>query len=416
MKVAYVCFCDNKGGAARGAFRLFKGLRESGLDVTMIVRRKYSDEADIEQYDLPLSPKKQAFNAWVSTELYPQLRAQQSGYQSFCLRYTGLDKYLNEKQFDLVLLHWIGGDTISIKELANIKAPMLWRLADEWAFSGSLHYVEDTDESWCDQYPLSSLTEDANAFIWNRKLRFWKNLNVQFIAGSRWLTEKVKISRLFSHCSALAIPSSLETDVFKPLDDPCDFLMRQGFEFHSDKVYILFGAAHANTDMRKGFDLCINAVNRMTQSHDDIEVIVFGNDDVECPPNCQYPVHYLGNINNNAILAALYSLARVTVVSSRVDNLPFAAMESLACGTQVVGFEIGGMPDIVNHPALGRLVSPFDVAALSEAIEALVNQPKNQISIDSCRNKALNEYAINVQVQRYLTVINQAVKEEKNAQ
>ena len=70
-------------------------------------------------------------------------------------------------------------------------------------------------------------------------------------------------------------------------------------------------------------------------------------------------VNSLGYIKEEVVLSKLYQEADIFMIPSRVDNLPFTAMESLSCGTPVVGFAIGGIPEIVDHLVNGFLAFSF---------------------------------------------------------
>ena len=78
-------------------------------------------------------------------------------------------------------------------------------------------------------------------------------------------------------------------------------------------------------------------------------------------------VRSVGRLDDEG-LRLYYSAADVMVVPSRQDNLPQTAVEPTTCGTPVVAFAIGGLPDIVQDKVNGRLVEPFDVEKLAEAI------------------------------------------------
>ena len=64
------------------------------------------------------------------------------------------------------------------------------------------------------------------------------------------------------------------------------------------------------------------------------------------------------------------------VVPSRQDNLPNTVVESLACGTPVVAFDIGGMPDMIEHKINGYLTRPFDTSDLSAGIDWVLSDDK----------------------------------------
>jgi glycosyltransferase involved in cell wall biosynthesis len=71
--------------------------------------------------------------------------------------------------------------------------------------------------------------------------------------------------------------------------------------------------------------------------------------------------------------ADLLRLMMVVVHPSESENCPRAVIEAQACGRPVVGFRVGGMPEVVEDGRTGILVRPFDTTALASAIERLLN-------------------------------------------
>lgn len=120
------------------------------------------------------------------------------------------------------------------------------------------------------------------------------------------------------------------------------------------------------------------------------------------------PHHHLGSISSNTLLSVFYSLADVFVIPSRQDNLPNTVLESMACGTPVVGFDVGGIPDMVRPGETGWLAEPESVHSLQEAIEAALsdNERRNQMG-QTCRAVVEAEYTLTVQAEAYRALYEQ---------
>ena len=69
----------------------------------------------------------------------------------------------------------------------------------------------------------------------------------------------------------------------------------------------------------------------------------------------------------------LYSAADVFLTPSLEANLPNTVLESLACGTPVVAFHIGGMPDMLDYQRNGFLVKNLSAQGFSDGIEWTLN-------------------------------------------
>ncbi len=58
------------------------------------------------------------------------------------------------------------------------------------------------------------------------------------------------------------------------------------------------------------------------------------------------------------------------------ENLPYVALESLACGTPLICFAVGGMPEIIGQNERGILCRDIDASEMSSHLEFLLSQPE----------------------------------------
>ena len=119
----------------------------------------------------------------------------------------------------------------------------------------------------------------------------------------------------------------------------------------------------------------------------DIELIIFGSSRPEKANGFVQKTHYLGYLHDDVSLATLYNAADVTVVPSLQENLSNAIMESIACGTPVVAFNVGGNSDMIEHLKNGYLAKPFDSDDLSEGIKWILNNKDYEQIRSSARVK-----------------------------
>ena len=89
-------------------------------------------------------------------------------------------------------------------------------------------------------------------------------------------------------------------------------------------------------------------------------------------------MHYTGHLHDNLSLRALYSAADVMVVPSRQEAFCQTASDAHACGTPVVAFNTGGLPDIVADRVTGALAEPFEPASLAAAIRWVLEDPQRR--------------------------------------
>ena len=101
------------------------------------------------------------------------------------------------------------------------------------------------------------------------------------------------------------------------------------------------------------------------------------------PPQLGFPLHYTGHLHDVLSLRALYSAADVMVIPSHQANLPNTGLEAHACGTPVVAFNTGGLPDIVDDRVTGALAEPFDPASLASCIHWVLEDEQRRRALGS---------------------------------
>jgi glycosyltransferase involved in cell wall biosynthesis len=406
MKILHLSESDG-GGAGRATLRLHQGLQRIGVDSQILVQLKYSDDRTV------LSPQTALGKFSAKLKLPERLDAlplkvyRQRNANDFSLQWLP-DRIVSEVAKltpDLVNLHWVCHGYLSIETLPKFNKPLVWTLHDQWAFTGGCHYSQE-----CDRYKLSCGTcpqlgstndRDISRWVWQRKAKAWKNLNLTIVTPSVWLAKCASSSSLFQDVRVEVIPNGLDTQQYKPIPRP---VAREILNLPQDKQLILFGAMYPNSDRRKGFHLLQQALQGLSQSQwrDKIELAIFGASRPKDPIELGLLSHYLGRLNDEISLSVVYAAADVFVAPSTQDNLPNTVIESLACGTPCVAFHIGGMPDMIEHQLNGYLAQPFDSEDLARGIVwVLENKERYQKLCDRSRQKAEQEFTLEIQARRY---------------
>ncbi len=416
LRVVHISTSDIGGGAAIASYRLHKGLLRLGVDSQMVVSQKQSDDYTVH------GPSSNTEKLWsrLANQLdqVPRrfLKTPNSSLISpaWILENT-IDRALALKP-DVINLHWIGGGFVRPESLRRLETlPVVWTLHDMWAFSGGEHYVGN-DERYKIGYekenrPLGETGLDLNRWVWQRKMGVVPRLQkLTVVTDSTWLGNCARESMMFRNHRVVAINYGLDADRFKPI--PKD-LARYILGVPSDKKVILFGAINAVNDPRKGIDLLAAALKHLAaQSHqnvgnvdDNIECYVFGSSTPRKPQDFGFPTHYLGALSDELALAIIYAAADVMVVPSREEAFGQTALEALACGTPVVAFNIGGLPDTVEHERNGYLARPFDIADIANGIQwVLSDEERRKMLSHNARAKVENGFTLEHQARRYIEV------------
>ena len=396
MKALHLNTYDIFGGAACAAFRLHKQLPAVGIKSVMLVQQKESS------VDSTIGPKSNLSKsiAHLRTPLdhLPKLlyRNRKSTIYHFQWLPDFLIKKIRAVNPDVVHLHWICRGFVNVSNVARIKIPIIWTLHDMWPFTGGCHYPSDCEryKKSCGKCPqLGSKSEnDLSRWTWSRKSRLWKNLDLTLVAPSRWMKTRVQYSSLFKNKTVEVIPNGIDINRFRPLDRK---MARSCLDFSQKKQLILFGALNATSDRRKGFQYLTPCLQRLSQTKtgSEAELIVFGASKPANPPDFGLKTTYLGHLQDEISISMIYAACDVFIAPSIEDNLPNTVMEAMACGTPCVAFDIGGVPEMIDHLKNGYLAAPRDPNDLARGIEWVLENKNRLISLGKeAREKVEKEY------------------------
>lgn len=325
-------------------------------------------------------------------------------------------KEFNRSTADVINLHWLGDETMSVADIGSIRKPVVWTLHDMWPFCGTEHYADDSPKArWRCGYTASNRSPldsglDLDHLTWQRKSVAWQR-PMLVVAPSNWLATCAAQSALMSAWPTTVIPNALDTAIFKPLDRA---FARNALNLPPHEKLIVFGAIDGGRDPRKGFDLLHEALARLSASpgSESISCLIFGQSQPSQPPRLPLPTRWLGRIHDDQTLALIYNAADVTVVPSRQENLPQTATEALACGCPVAAFNCTGLPDAVEHQQTGYLAEAYDTADLARGLLWLLDNPICRQTLGlAARERALRLWAPQVVARQYLDAYSLAVSE-----
>lgn len=398
MRILHLSTSDNAGGAPRAALRLHHGLREAGVDSIMRVQQKNGDDEFVlgpaNTGDRLLALFRPTLDR-LTLFAYPGLKRHNF---SPAMIPDNLATQVRRLEADVAHLHWIAGGFLRIESLSRFSMPLVWTLHDMWAFTGGCHYSGDCERyrESCGNCPNlgSGRINDASRRVWSRKRRAMESLNLTVVAPSRWLAECARGSSLFRERRVIVIPNGIDTHQYKPVDRR---VARELLSLPVDRKLVMFGAVRGTIDPRKGFQHLAPALRLIagSRSMKNVEVIIFGSSRPKNPPDLGFPAHYLGNLQDETSLSLAYAAADVYISPAVQENLSNTILEALACGRPCVAFNIGGMPDMIDHEQNGYLARPFQIEDLAEGISwVLGEEDRWQRLSREARRKAEEQFAI----------------------
>jgi len=412
LRIATFCSMDH-GGAGTGTQRRVKALRELNVDVkiySLVVKSnkpyvhrlkpKGNNITDMKVWQkvrknavLPIK-NLEGFKATEFFSLTPAV-----------LRWNDLKHIIDG--VDVLHLHWVVGmfDYTKIPSFL-VNKPIVWTLADMNAFTGGCHFSEGCSNfiHECEQCPLLSGKSDVPHKTWKIKQKAYQQLkNLTIICPSQWMAKQAKKSSLFKNRQIQVIPNAFPINTLYPSNH---LVARIKLGLPLNKKLILFGADSA-TNYRKGGDLLKEIMSTYCQKYHckNIEVVIFGNNTLEL----NVPVHHLGYIDNEQKLSFAYSACDVFVFPSREDNAPLTVGESLLCGTPVVSFPVGNIPELISHKKNGYIAEYLNCSDMTDGILWALHAPKkvNKVKyITKLRLSATMYHEPNLAANRHIQLYN----------
>lgn len=406
MKIIHLNYYDALGGAARAAYRIHNSLLNTGVESRMWVNKSITTDAYIENADSLGIKTPHLLRRLLVLPIVNFLKTQNPIIHSPSILSSKWPDKINSSDIDLVHLHWVQGEMLSVSDIEKIKKPVIWTLHDMWGFCGAEHYTEDY--RWQKGYtklnrPTYESGFDLNLWTWRRKNKYWLEPK-QIVTPSKWLEGCVQKSALMHNWPVSSVPNPLNTKRWHPFDK---VLSRKKLQLPLDKKLVLFGSMGGGNEPRKGFDLLVDAMDLLsktpTTDNHGIELVIFGKK-IPLPAKNSYPIRFLGKLHGDEELCMLYSAADVLVVPSRQEVFGQTASEAHACGTPVVAFKVGGLAGIVQHRETGYLADPFDTKDFANGISWLFTNENIAGIAKNARSHAKATFSESVIADKYNSI------------
>ncbi len=410
MKVVFINTNDNGGGAAIACRRIQKALATyAGVEGKILVQDKNTRDDAV----VSVAPRRwQKWLAWgrfVAERLYfyPYERSSDIRFQ-FNPGIAGIDISTHPlvREADVIHLHWINFgylSTDSLKKIFALGKPVVWTFHDMWAFTGGCHH-SGTCENYREacggcKFVKHPGPNDISHGRWLAKEAAYAPFVP--VGCSQWLAGRAAQSSLLRHSRILSIPNPIDTSVFKPTTKE---EARKLLGLSPDKEFILFAAMRVDA-VGKGFSYLVQALQLLTQQHlarmQNVEVLIFGHSSADLTAALPILTHRLGHLSDPQQIGLAYSAASVFVIPSLEENLPNTIMEALACGTPAVGFDTGGIPEMIDHRINGYVAEYRSADSLAKGILWVLEANAQGKLSAQARQKVLNTYAEEIVAQQY---------------
>ena len=410
MRVLIINTSERVGGAAIAANRLMEALKKQGVKAKMLVRDKQTDRLTVMSvghgWMQPLKFLWERFCVFVGNGF------SRKHLFEVDLANTGTDvtKHTEFVRADVIHLHWVNQGFLSLRDLERIfrsGKPVVVTLHDQWYFTGVCHYSSDCEKyrTLCHDCELlkGKLVGDLARRVFKIKQRIYADASITFVGCSQWMAELARTSCLTRGHRVVSIPNAIDTEVFCPLDRR---QAREPFRLPTDKQLILFSCQRI-TDKRKGFTLLVEALKLIKQQHPDVaagtEIVVVGGAAENVRSLVPFDIIPIPYVSDTKQMVQLYNASDIYVTPSLQDNLPNTIMEAMACGVPCVGFNVGGIPEMIDHEQTGYVAAYKDHADLANGILWTLNADRDTLSRNA-RNKVMVTYSESAVAHKYQEV------------
>jgi glycosyltransferase involved in cell wall biosynthesis len=399
MKIVQVNVVYQKGSTGKIVYDLHTMLQENGNESIVCYGRKKMDS------------KKGIYK--ISSELEAKLHAiyaRISGYT-----FTGsffatlkLIRLLKKEKPDIVHLHCLNGYFINIYKLLNFlkvnKFPTVLTLHAEFMHTGGCGHAYDC-ERWkigCGNCPqlrdaTHSLFFDNTAEQWRMMKKTFENFErLKVVAVSKWLGDRAKISPILSDKEIYVVGNGIDTEnIFMPLNSN---ELKKKHNLTDEKIVLYVSPSFISVS--KGGHFVIKLAKKMQNKNVKFIVVGFDGDESTLPNN----IIGVRHTKNQSELAKYYSMADITVLTSKRETFSMVCAESLACGTPVIGFEAGA-PEEIALKDFSEFVVYGDIDALGSILLKWLKRDKD--NFHELRKCAQQEYSRKVMFSKYMAIYNE---------
>lgn len=414
MRVLLINTSERIGGAAIAATRLMESLKNNGIKAKLLVRDKQTDEISV--VGLEKNWLHIVKFVWERFIIWKANHFKKNNLFAVDIASCGTDiTVLPEfKQADVIHLHWINQGMLSLKTIRKIQQsgkPIVWTMHDMWPCTGICHHAREctnfqTECHHCPYLYKGGSDKDLSYRVFKKKMKLYKSAPIIFVTCSNWLREKALSSALLAGQTVITIPNPINIALFQPHDKK---EARSKCMLPATGKLILFGSVKVS-DKRKGIDYLIESCKILNekdpQLKEQLSVVVFGNQSEKLQNNLPFRIFPLNFINNDHDLVNLYNAVDLYVTPSLEENLPNTIMEAMACGVPCVGFNVGGIPEMIDHLHNGYVAEYKSSEDFANGMHWLLTNPDyKQISEQAC-HKAVASYSESNVAKRYIEIYN----------
>ena len=293
--------------------------------------------------------------------------------------------------------------------MAERGKPVVWTLHDMNPFTGGCHHDDDCGkyQRTCGSCPQLGSNSNGDLSQINYKLKnaaysLIPESRMHISADSNWLRDCARQSSLLKNYQIDAVHYGLDTEIFSPFDKRS---ARTVLNINENQIVISFGAPNLS-NIRKGFHFLVNAINRISGDFSNILLLTYGDGFPDY--NINIPVKHIGPVINPSLIAIIHNAADFFVIPSMREAFGQTCLEAMACGIPAVGFDGGGIPDMIKNGHTGYLALERDEISLADALTKMLSNVSKQKEMgENARKYVLDNFTLDLQSEKYMKIYSQ---------
>ncbi|WP_287257278.1 glycosyltransferase, partial [Moorena sp. SIO4E2] len=314
---------------------------------------------------------------------------------------------------EIVNLHWISRwiDKPSFFSSLPSELPVVWSLHDMNPLTGGCHHALDCDQftNHCCNCPSlkKSGKRDRAWKNFELKAKLYQHINLHFVGNSTWTTQQAQKSALGKYARSIrTIHLGIDTNDYQPIDPS---IAKAALRVNPNDFAIAFACADLS-DKNKNLSVLLEAIDELAK-HYSITLILFGSGQIPALNN-QITTLNLGRLSSPHLQSLAYSAADIFVMPSQIESFGLTALESMACGTPVLAFRTGGIPDVVIHGETGWLADEVGSAqSLYQGLHWMVKHSQERSHFGkAARERVEQKFTADLMANSYINLYQELVK------
>ncbi len=413
MKILFINTTDLSGGAAVMMQRMMKGLEQQfHTENHLIVKTKKGAASNTVQI---LNRTHEIIVEKITDRVSRQVGLLYQFFPFSSKKILSLAKSFDPDIINLHNTHGAYFATPLIEKLSRI-APIAWTLHDMWGFTGNSSHTFNND-SWKYLKNDRALTKippkigiNTGGYLLRQKKRVYEQSALTIVTPSLWLKNLAEQSPVFEQTKIYQIYNGVDTDIFRPKDKRA---VREKLKLDPGEKTIMFSSHFLtkNNPWKGGHDLIeiLRKINATTREK--INFLILGEGAIqELNSFSNFNLHYKGYLKNESEVSDCLNASDLFIYPTRADNLPNTLIESIACGTPCITFDIGGNKEIVRPNHNGIIVEPFDIDTFAEkTISLLEDQRQLDEFSANCIAVAREKFTLQTMTSGYYTLFEKII-------